>query len=204
MQNNTLVVCGGTGAHVALALVRLHTLGQPLGFFCDADDKPLAFPTIYLVDQDAGDGDQKETAWQRTRRLLASHPGRHDWRAAIGRADLPEPKVVTPLPVNRDRAWFNPPFDALGRRFADSPYLDLLTSQAQRDIRYSHGMMGSPAVGSLLFRLKDFDTKSSGAGTNHDGTYHELLSTRGRVAVVGSAVGGTGASVAPTLAQRFA
>ena len=39
---------------------------------------------------------------------------------------------------------------------------------------------------------------------NHDGTYHELLSTRGRVAVVGSAVGGTGASVAPTLAQRFA
>ena len=204
MQNNTLVVCGGTGAHVALALLRLHTLGQPLGFFRDADDKPLAFPTIYLVDQDAGDGDQKETAWQRTRRLLASHPGRYDWRATIGRADLPEPKVVTPLPVNRDRAWFNPPFDALGRRFADSPYLDVLTSQAQRDIRYSHGMMGSPAVGSLLFRLKDFDTKSSGAGTNHDGTYHELLSTRGRVAVVGSAVGGTGASVAPTLAQRFA
>ncbi len=204
MQNNTLVVCGGTGAHVALALVRLHTLGQPLGFFRDADDKPFAFPTIYLVDQDDGDGDQKETAWQRTRRLLASHPGRYDWRAAIGRADLPAPKVVTPLPVNRDRAWFNPPFDALGRRFADSPYLDLLTSQAQRDIRYSHGMMGSPAVGSLLFRLKDFDTKSSGAGTNHDGTYHELLSTRGRVAVVGSAVGGTGASVAPTLAQRFA
>ena len=203
MQNNTLVVCGGTGAHVALALVRLHTLGQPLGFFRDAD-KPLAFPAIYLVDQDAGDGDQNETAWQRTRRLLASHPGRHDWRAAIGRADSPEPKVVTPLPLNRDRAWFDPPFDVLGRRFADSPYLDLLTSQAQRDIRYSHGMMGSPAVGSLLFRLKDFDTKSSGAGTNHDGTYHELLSTRGRVAVVGSAVGGTGASVAPTLAQRFA
>ena len=48
-QNNTLVVCGGTGAHVALALVRLHTLGQPLGFFRDADDNPLAFPTIYLV-----------------------------------------------------------------------------------------------------------------------------------------------------------
>ena len=49
MKNNTLVVCGGTGAHVALALVRLHTLGQPLGFFRDTDDKPLAFPTVYLV-----------------------------------------------------------------------------------------------------------------------------------------------------------
>ena len=204
MKNNTLVVCGGTGAHVALALVRLHTLGQPLGFFRDADGKPLAFPTVYLVDQDSGDGDREATAGQLTRRLVASHPGRHDWRAAIGRSDPREPKIVTPLPVDRGRTWFDPPFDTLGQRFADSPYLDLLTSQAQRDIRYSHGMMGSPAVGSLLFRLKEFDTKSSGGGTNHDGTYHELLSTRGRVAVVGSGVGGTGASVAPTLAQRFA
>ena len=204
MQNNTLVVCGGTGAHVALALVRLHTLGQPLGFFRDADDKPLAFPTIYLVDQDSGDGDQEDTAWQRTRRLVASHPGRHDWRAAIGRPDAPEPKEVTPLPVGPDRGWSNPPHDRLGRRFADSAYLDLLTSRAQRHIRFSHGMMGSPAVGSLLFRLKELDTKPGGLDTNHDGAYHELLSTRGRVAVVGSAVGGTGASVAPTLAQRLA
>ena len=204
MKNNTLVVCGGTGAHVALALVRLHTLGQALGFFRDADGTPLAFPTVYLVDQDSGDGDREATAWQLTRRLVASHPARHDWRAAIGRSDPPELKIVTPLPVGRDRTWFNPPYDSLGRRFADSPYLDLLTSRAQRDIRFSHGMMGSPAVGSLLFRLKGFDTKASGVGTNHDGTYHELLSTRGRVAVVGSAVGGTGASVGPTLAQRFA
>ena len=204
MKNNTLVVCGGTGAHVALALVRLHTLGQPLGFFRDADDRPLAFPTIYLVDQDSGDGDREATAWQLTRRLVASHPGRHDWLAAIGQPDPPELKIVTPLPVGRDRMWFNPPYDTLGRRFADSPYLDLLTSRAQRDVRFSHGMMGSPAVGSLLFRLKELDTKSSGADTNHDGTYHELLTTHGRVAVVGSAVGGTGAAVAPTLAQRFA
>ena len=205
MKNNTLVVCGGTGAHVALALVRLHTLGQPLGFFRDADDKPLAFPTIYLVDQDSGDGEREATAWQLTRRLVASHPGRHDWEAAIGRSAPPELKVpVTPLPVGHDRKWFETPFDTLVERFADSPYLDLLTSQAQRDIQFSHGMMGSPAVGSLLFRLKELDTKSSGAGTNHDGTYHELLTTHGRVAVVGSAVGGTGASVAPTLAQQFA
>ena len=203
-QTNTLVVCGGTGAHVALALVRLHTLGQPLGFFRDADGSPLAFPTIYLVDQDSGDGDPEETAWQRTRRLADRHPGRHDWRAAIGRPDAPELKIVTPLPVGPDRGWFNSPYDRLERRFADSPYLDLLTSRAQRDIRFSLGMMGSPAIGSLLFRLKELDTKAGGLDTNHDGAYHELLSTRGRVAVVGSAVGGTGASVAPTLAQRLA
>ena len=199
MKRNTLVLCGGTGAHVALALVRLHALGRALDFFRGP------FPALYLVDQDSGDGDRDEpTAWQEARRLVEAHPGRHDWQEAIGRADPPDMKIVTPLPVGAGRTWFNPPYDTLGRRFADSPWLELLTSAAQRGIRFSHGMMGSPAVGSLLFRLKDFDTKPGGAGTNHDGAYQELLTTRGRVAVVGSAVGGTGASVAPTLAQRFA
>ena len=200
-MKNTLVLCGGTGAHVALALVRLHTLGNALGFFRHTDGKPLAFPTLYLVDQDSGDGAREATAWQLVRRFVATHPGRHNWQEAIGCADPPELKIVTPLPIGSDRTWFNPPYDTLGQRFADSPWLDLLTSQSQRDIRYSHGMMGSPAVGSLLFHLKKFDTKKS--GTNHDGAYHELLSAQGRVAVVGSAVGGTGSSVGPTLAQRF-
>ena len=203
MNKNTLVLCGGTGAHVVLALVRLHTLGSALGFFRGPADAPLPFPALYLVDQDSGDGDRDEpTAWQEARRLVAAHPGRHDWQEAIGRTDPPEMKIVTPLPVGAGRAWFNPPYDTLGRRFANSPWLKLLTSAAQREIRFSHGMMGSPAVGSLLFRLKDFDKKPGGA--DHDGDYQELSSARGRVAVVGSAVGGTGASVAPTLAQGFA
>ena len=201
-MKNTLVLCGGTGAHVALALVRLHTLGHALGFFRRPDGKPLAFPTLYLVDQDFGDGTREPTAWQLVHRFVAAHPGRHNWQEAIGRSDPPELKIVTPLPVGSDRTWFNPPYDTLRRRFADSPWLDLFVSQPQRDIRFSHGMMGSPAVGSLLFRLKEFDTRQKGA--NHDGIYRELLDTRGRVAVVGSAVGGTGASVGPTLAQRFA
>ena len=206
MKRNTLVLCGGTGAHVALALVRLHALGSALGFFRGPGDAPLPFPALYLVDQDSGDGDRdKPTAWQEARRLVAAHPGRHDWREATGRAEPPKMNnIVTPLPVGAGKRWFDPPNDTLGRRFAGSPWLDLLTSAAQREIRFSHGMMGSPAVGSLLFRLKHFDTKPGGAGTNHDGVYQELLTARGRVAVVGSAVGGTGASVAPTLAQRFA
>ena len=30
---NSLVACGGTGAHAALAMMRLHTLGYALGVF---------------------------------------------------------------------------------------------------------------------------------------------------------------------------
>ena len=201
-MNNSLVLCGGTGAHVALALMRLHTLGYPLGFFRQPDGKPLAFPQLYLVDQDSGDGDHEATAWQLVRRFVANHPGRFDWKKATGRSDPPDLKIVTPLPVGPDRTWFEAPYDTVGYRFADSPWLELLVSRTQRDIRFSLGMMGSPAVGSLLFRLKEFDTASN--GLNHDSTYQELLNAEGRIVVVGSAVGGTGASVGPTLAQRFA
>lgn len=119
MKRNTLVLCGGTGAHVALALVRLHTLGYALGFFRGPAGEPLPFPALYLVDQDSGDGDRGEpTAWQLARRLVEAHPGRHDWQEAIGRAGPPDMEIVTPLPVGAGRTWFNPPYDTLGRRFA--------------------------------------------------------------------------------------
>ncbi len=199
---NSLVVCGGTGAHVALAMVRLHTLGSALGFFRRADGEPLLFPTLYLVDQDSGDGSQEATAWQEVRQLVAAHPGRIDWQESIGRNGPPKLRVVTPLPVDSDRRWSAPPYTSLGSRFADSPDLRLLASHDQRDIQYSRGMMGSPAVGALLFRLKQYDTNRNGA--NYDEAYRELLSERGRVVVAGSAVGGTGASVAPTLACQLA
>ena len=201
MKKNTLVLCGGTGAHVALALVRLHALGSALGFFRD-----LSFPDLYLVDQDYGDGRaaDKPTAWQEARRLVDAHPGRFNWKEATNRAGKPEMTTVTPLPVGSNGEWFHGRRDTLEAHFGGSSSLRLLTSEAQRGIRFSHGMMGSPAVGSLLFRLKDFD-KPGGVGSNHDGSYNDLVTTRGRVvAVVGSAVGGTGASVAPTLAQKFA
>ena len=106
------------------------------------------------------------------------------------------------MPVGSDRTWFAPPYTSLGRRFNGSSFLHLLTSQEQRDIKFSLGMMGSPAVGAMLFRLKQSDTTPGGA--NHDNAYHQLLSERGRMVVAGSAVGGTGASVAPTLARQLA
>lgn len=198
---NSLVVCGGTGAHVALAMVRLHTLGSALGFFRRPDGEPLLFPTLYLVDQDSGDGSGEATAWQEVRQLVAAHPGRVNWLESMGQSGPPKLSVVTPLPVDSDRRWSAPPYTSLGSRFTDSPYLRLLASQDQRDIQYSRGMMGSPAVGALLFRLKQYDTNPQGA--NYDEAYRELLSERGRVVVAGSAVGGTGASVAPTLACQL-
>ena len=49
---NSLILCGGTGAHAALAMMRLHTLGKALGFFRQSNGKQLDFPTLYLVDQE--------------------------------------------------------------------------------------------------------------------------------------------------------
>ena len=202
-MKNSLVVCGGTGAHVALAMLRLHTLGHAFGFFRPKGrEKPLEFPTVYLVDQDSGDGAGEATAWQEVRRVRDTHPGRLNWRSAVGGPGPPELKTITPLPIGRERTWFQPPYDTLRQRFADSPYLESLASRDQRDIRFSHGMMGSPAVGSLLFRLKQLDTRQGGG--NFEGAYHTLLSEHGRVAVAGSAVGGTGASVGPTLSGILA
>ena len=201
-MTNSLIACGGTGAHVALALLRLHTLGYPLGFFQQANGRPLDFPTLYLVDQDSGPGNQDETAWQMVRRLAEGHPGRHDPRETIAADGGPKLRVVTPLPVGADRDWFDAPNDSLRKRFGGSSYLDLLTDRDQRDIEFSRGMMGSPAVGALLFRLKNYDV--SPRGVNHDDVFETLRKEPSRIAVVGSGVGGTGAAVAPSLARKMA
>ena len=200
---NYLIACGGTGAHVALAMVRLHLLGYPLEFFRDsASDEPLAFPDLYLVDQDSGDGIKASTAWQAVRALLRRHSGKHNWKRATGRENGPEMTSVSPLPLGEKEEWYNPPFNTLHSRFSYSPMLELLASEKQRQIDYSLGMMGSPAVGSLLFRLKDYDRKPN--GINHDQAYSTVRERckSGRVVITGSGVGGTGASVAPTLASQ--
>lgn len=203
---SALVACGGTGAHVALAFLRFHTLGHALGFFRrqgdGGDGRPLEFPSIYLVDQDAGDGQNEKTAWQLVRQLVHEHPAGGDyWLDAAGRREKPECREVTPIPVGRDRNWYNAPYDRLERKFADSPCLRVLTARPQREITYSRGMMGSPAVGSLLLELKKLDRSS--IGKNNDNHYEQLLQERGPVVVVGSGVGGTGAAVGPSLALEF-
>ena len=201
---NALICCGGTGAHVALAFMRLHALGDALGFFrSQANDRTLQLPTLYLVDQDHGDGDAKKgkTAWQMVREVVDAHPSRHRWGQGPGTQAPPRLREITPLPVGTKKDWFYAPNDRLGRRFANSPYLGLLASPEQREINFSLGMMGSPAVGSLLFRLKSHDMDGE---FNRDRDFSQLLEETGRVAVVGSGVGGTGAAVGPTLAQTLA
>ena len=205
---NIMVCCGGTGAHVALAFMRLHALGHPLGFFHHGDGdrgyaRPLQLPVIYLVDQDSGDRDRGETAWQALRRVIEHHPSRSEWDETAGTQRKPVlDNVITPLPVGPQENWFKQGRDRLASRFEATDYLACMASPRQRRIRFSHGMMGSPAVGSLLFRLKAYDCRDD--GINHDATFDALSQQTGRVVVVGSGVGGTGSSVAPTLAQRLA
>ena len=205
---NVLVCCGGTGAHVALAFMRLHALGHPLGFFHhkesrDRHARPLRLPDIYLVDQDSGDRAQGETAWQALRRVIEYHPSRSEWGDVAGMHRKPSlDKIITPLPVGPSQDWFKQSRDRLASRFEATDYLACMASPHQRQIRFSHGMMGSPAVGSLLFRLKTYDRRDD--GFNHDATFDTLCQQTGRIVVVGSGVGGTGSSVAPTLAQLLA
>lgn len=201
---NTLIGCGGTGAHVALAFMRLHALGDPLGFFRHGG-KPMDLPALYLVDQDSGDGaDSKEpTAWQALRRVLERHPSRNAGGDADGGRRWPKPRAVTPLPVGANEDFLADGMTSLMERYPNSDYLDCIMSRGQRDIQFSRGMMGSPAVGSLLFKLKSYDNRPDDPDINHDEVYHQLLNVKGRVAVVGSGVGGTGAAVGPTLAEEL-
>lgn len=197
---NTLIGCGGTGAHVALAFMRLHALGDPLGFFRPGS-KPMDLPALYLVDQDSGDGTDADrpTAWQTLRRVLEGHPS----RPRGGDTGWPRPRAVTPLPVGASKDFMADGMTSLMQRYRNSKYLECILSPRQRDIEFSRGMMASPAVGSLLFKLKSYDTRPDDPDINHDEVYHQLLNVKGRVAVVGSGVGGTGAAVGPTLAQEL-
>ena len=201
---NTLIGCGGTGAHVALAFMRLHALGDILGFFRHDAGKPLELPTFYLVDQDSGDGaDQdKPTAWQTLRKVLDDHPSRRPGDNSAVVPGWPGMYEVTPLPVGEQRDFLAKRMTSLRARYPNSDYLHCILSENQRDIEFSRGMMGSPAIGSLLFKLKSYDTTDD--EINHDEVYNQLLRVKGRVAVVGSGVGGTGVAVGPTLAQQLA
>lgn len=202
MLEHSLILCGGTGAHVSAAFLRLHTLGHALGYF-RYGKKPMVFPKLFLIDQDAGDSSsQKPSAWQLSRSLLLQHPARFDWSIASTQTEAPDCLEATPLPVGGNKTWFQSPNQRLRNRFKGSELLDVLASDRQKDIDYSKGMMGSPAIGSLLFHLKQFDER--GTGLNCDDGFRALLDTRGRVVVVGSGIGGTGASVVPTLAKRLA
>ena len=130
---NTLVCCGGTGAHVALSFMHLHALGHPLGCFRnESTGKPLELPDMRLVDQDSGDAAPgEETAWQRLRAIIEGHPSRAQWGDAPGRQRPPTLGTVTPLPLGRNKTWFNPPRNQLKSRFDGSRYLDCVASPRQ-------------------------------------------------------------------------
>ncbi len=207
MTSNIIIACGGTGAHVALAYARLHILGYALDFFEREEvDKAPAFPRLYLIDQDSGGGNNgRSTAWQATKELWKSHPAQYgDGRLNISASE--EPVSVTPLPVGEDKSWFKPPYNNVTERYGDVEYLSLLLNKRQRHIKYSLGMMGSPALGSMLFDLKQHDTSDIGRfyDKGYMGMWENCRSARdGRISIVGSAVGGTGAAIAPTLALEL-
>ena len=181
-----LVLCGGTGAHVGVAFLRLHTLAHFVGLLEHLPE----FPQIFLLDQDAGTGIETEaTAWDVARTLVNAHPG-ITHRTAV---------EISPLPLGANGDWFRNPNNKVANRFEGSALRDVMLSERQSGIDMSQGMMASPAAGSLLFRLKVRDVR--GGNLNNDQSFGGLLSRAGTTAVFGSSVGGTGASVGPTVAK---
>jgi len=159
---NHFVACGGTGAHVMLAMVRLHILGRPFGFFCGK--KGANFPDLFLVDQDSGlatkNGDMT-TAWGEVNKLVKEHPGRHQPQKYFGVNRKLRLSKLTPLPVDVKGDWYEAPNGTLEKRFVHDKVISLITTDYQRkEIDYSRGMMASPAMGSLLFALKEYDKVS--------------------------------------------
>lgn len=200
---NYFIACGGTGAHVMRAVVRMHILGHPFGLFEDTE-----FPHLILVDKDDGTGvdENNKTPWQDVKNFIDEHLGQF-YNKDYGFDEREKEKrceVMNPLPKGKDDNWSKDPYNTLGYTFQDSKFLELITSENQRKIDYSMGMMASPAVGALLFKLKEFDI-SQGKELNRDTIYDDLKekSTRNRVLVCGSSVGGTGSSIAPTLARSL-
>jgi len=202
MKENYFIACGGTGAHVMLAMVRLHILGSPFGLFISKGDG-RNFPDIFLIDADDAPAPKKGecTAWQKVKELIERHPGQYDCDEAFNNktGKLPEYSSVKPLPL------FSEGEVKPSKLFDGSPHLNLLASERQRKIEYAKGMMCSPALGSLLFTLKEYEVKDQDGRPNKDPDYDKLLRVcKGkRVVVCGSYIGGTGASVAPTLVNRL-
>ncbi|MCY4001520.1 MAG: hypothetical protein OXF84_12050 [Bacteroidetes bacterium] len=200
-MNNRFIACGGTGAHVMLAMVRLHILGYPFGFFFKTTN---SFPDLFLVDQDSADGkDNTCTAWQEVKRLIMVHPGKYDPQEYLGRPDDPTCKNLTPLPLGEDQRWYKQPNHQLDGKFDVNASLALrsITSKEQQQIKYDEGMMASPALGSLLFSLKELDQNNENIN-NHEAYHNMIVDSKNELVVVcGSSVGGTGSSVAPTLAR---
>ena len=188
-----------------LAMVRMHLLGYPFGLFTASKNQDSSFPDLFLVDQDDGNAVEKNeaTAWQKVKHLIDLHPGKYDCRKAFNNTSNEPPKCqsVSPLFSGIKLGYEKP-----RKMFSDPTYLELLTSQTQRDIDCLKGMMCSPALGSLLFTLKEYDFREDEKDKpNNDPEYDKLLNecTGKRVVVSGSYVGGTGPSVAPTLAYRL-
>ena len=68
-----LVLCGGTGAHVGAAFLRLHTLGSPFGLFFNQPNH-IELPRLFCIDQDLNnDGAVQSTAWANLFTLLRQH-----------------------------------------------------------------------------------------------------------------------------------
>jgi hypothetical protein len=181
MGQQHFVAVGGTGQHVALALVDLAVLCE--GFL------PFEPTRLWLFDADVGGTSDAPSAWDLASRQVGF----------LRRGDR-----------SSDAVWRDPikaqyrPYDErlTATRFGDAlpaDARDLLFSPDQAAVSFRNGFYGQPAVGAAMFSTLLHNRK--------DLEFFELLAAPkeedSRVVVAGSAVGGTGSGCLPFLVERL-
>ena len=177
-----LILCGGTGVHVGLAYLRLHLVSKFLGNYENE------LPEIIVVDRDSGTAE--DTALKALNSLCANWP-----------EQLIAPKILNPTP--QGQKYKNA--TQINKCFQTSPLANAMFSDRQLEKDFSLGMLCSPALGAAVFELKTGERDREPPYDSTDAAWRLLQkSDKTKVAIAASLVGGTGASVAPTITKLMA
>lgn len=181
-----VVGVGGTGQHIALALVDYYVLAHSLV------PQPLDVPSFLLLDADPSG------AWS-----VADDQLQFLRNFGDRRGGFPDPKRRSVVPAGH--VGLETAAQWLTERFSSPEAARRLLSEEQAAIKVVDGYFGEPRVAAMLTDLLIGDISGAGSATDPLRHLSEQMSQAGaRVCVVGSAVGGTGAGVIPRLVNHLA
>lgn len=193
MAQKWFIAVGGTGQHIALAIADQMVLEHLV------TGTPLKKIQMLLFDADPdGPGEQK-SAWQLTQEQF-------DALEATGNR-LPMLRSHRPLPRAMDVHGAATAVANLAlRQVLGSDDADMLLTKKQCEIELATGYYGEPRIAAAMTEQLLEEMKANTLAADHPLTDLQDALTDGktRVAIGGSAVGGTGAGMIPQLVEALA